>query len=32
LVVRPEGDHTWGLFDSELRESWNLVIGPALGV
>jgi len=31
LVIRPEGAHTWGLFDSELRESWNTVIGPALG-
>lgn len=32
FIVRPEGAHTWGLFDSEMRESWNLVIGPALGV
>lgn len=31
FVQRPEGAHTWGLFDSEMRESWNLVIGPALG-
>lgn len=31
FVTRPEGAHTWGLFDSEMRESWNLVIGPALG-
>ncbi|WP_326547519.1 alpha/beta hydrolase family protein [Mycolicibacterium sp. ND9-15] len=31
-IERPEGAHTWGLFDSEMRESWNLVIGPALGV
>ena len=32
FIVRSEGAHTWGLFDSEMRESWNLVIGPALGV
>jgi hypothetical protein len=32
FIVRPEGAHIWGLFDSEMRESWNLVIGPALGV
>ena len=32
FVVRPEGAHTWGLFDSEMRESWNTVIGPALAV
>ena len=32
FIVRPEGAHTWGLFDSEMRESWNLVVGPALGV
>lgn len=32
FVVRPEGAHTWGLFDSEMRESWDTVIGPALGV
>jgi diacylglycerol O-acyltransferase/trehalose O-mycolyltransferase len=31
-IVRPEGSHTWGLFESEMQESWNLVIGPALGV
>ena len=31
LVIRPEGAHAWGLFDSEMRESWNTVIGPALG-
>jgi len=31
FVVRPEGAHTWGLFDSEMRESWDTVIGPALG-
>jgi S-formylglutathione hydrolase FrmB len=31
FVVRPEGSHTWGLFESEMQESWNLVIGPALG-
>jgi len=32
FIERPEGAHTWGLFDSEMRESWDLVIGPALGV
>lgn len=32
LVIRPEGAHTWGLFDSEMRESWEKVIGPALRV
>jgi len=32
LVIGPGGAHTWGLFDWETRESWNLVIGPALGV
>ncbi len=32
FITRPEGAHTWGLFDSEMRESWNTVIGPALGV
>lgn len=32
FVVRPEGSHTWGLFESEMQESWNTVIGPALGV
>ncbi|MGO9383484.1 MAG: alpha/beta hydrolase [Mycobacterium sp.] len=31
FVVRPEGAHTWGLFESEMQESWNTVIGPALG-
>jgi S-formylglutathione hydrolase FrmB len=31
-VVRPEGSHTWGLFESEMHESWNTSIGPALGV
>lgn len=31
-VVRPEGSHTWGLFESEMQESWNTTIGPALGV
>ena len=32
FVVRPEGAHTWGLFESEMQESWNRVVGPALGV
>ncbi|MBX7433077.1 hypothetical protein JDV09_13300 [Mycobacterium sp. Y57] len=31
-VVRPNGSHTWGLFESEMQESWNTTIGPALGV
>lgn len=31
-VVRPEGSHTWGLFESEMQESWNTTIGSALGV
>ena len=31
-VVRPEGSHTWGLFESEMQESWNTTIGRALGV
>ena len=31
-VVRPDGSHTWGLFESEIQESWNTTIGPALGV
>ena len=31
-IVRPEGSHTWGLFESEMQESWNITIGPALGV
>ena len=26
-----EGAHTWGLFESEMQESWNTVIGPPLG-
>jgi S-formylglutathione hydrolase FrmB len=30
-VVRPEGTHTWGLFESEMQESWNTTIAPALG-
>jgi diacylglycerol O-acyltransferase/trehalose O-mycolyltransferase len=30
-VVRPEGAHSWGLFESEMQESWNTTIGPALG-
>lgn len=30
-VVRPSGSHTWGLFESEMQESWNTTIGPALG-
>ena len=30
-VVRPQGSHTWGLFESEMQESWNSTIGPALG-
>ena len=30
-VVRPEGSHTWGLFESEMQESFNTTIGPALG-
>ncbi len=30
FVIRPEGAHTWGLFESEMQESWNTVIGPAL--
>jgi diacylglycerol O-acyltransferase / trehalose O-mycolyltransferase len=30
-VVRPDGSHTWGLFESEMQESWNTTIGPALG-
>lgn len=31
-VVRPEGSHCVGLFESEMQESWNTTIGPALGV
>ncbi len=30
-VVRPQGSHTWGLFESEMQESWNTTIGPAIG-
>jgi diacylglycerol O-acyltransferase/trehalose O-mycolyltransferase len=30
-VVRPQGSHSWGLFESEMQESWNATIGPALG-
>ena len=30
-VARPQGSHTWGLFESEMQESWNTTIGPALG-
>ena len=29
-IVRPDGSHTWGLFESEMQESWNTTIGPAL--
>lgn len=32
FVIRPEGAHTWGLFESEMQESWNTTIGPAQGV
>ncbi|MDT5066257.1 MAG: diacylglycerol O-acyltransferase / trehalose O-mycolyltransferase [Mycobacterium sp.] len=31
-VVRPQGSHSWGLFESEMQESWNTTIGRALGV
>ena len=31
-VVRPQGSHSWGLFESEMQDSWNATIGPALGV
>ncbi|OBB11960.1 hypothetical protein A5662_07925 [Mycobacteriaceae bacterium 1482268.1] len=31
FVVRPEGSHTWGLFEAEMQESWHTTIGPALG-
>lgn len=31
-VVRPDGSHTWGLFESEMQESWGTTVGPALGV
>lgn len=30
-VARTEGSHTWGLFESEMQESWNTTVGPALG-
>lgn len=30
-VQRPEGSHTWGLFESEMQESWFTTVGPALG-
>jgi hypothetical protein len=30
-VARPEGSHTRGLFESEMQESWNTTVGPALG-
>ena len=30
-VVEPQGSHTWGLFESEMQDSWNTTIGPALG-
>ena len=30
-VAREEGSHTWGLFESEMQESWFTTIGPALG-
>lgn len=30
-VLRPQGSHTWGLFESEMQESWNTTIGPAIG-
>jgi S-formylglutathione hydrolase FrmB len=30
-VVQPDGSHPWGLFESEMQESWNTTIGPALG-
>lgn len=32
FVMRPEGSHSWGLFESEMQESWGTTIGPALGV
>ena len=32
VVMRPQGSHTWGLFESEMQESWKTTIGPALGV
>lgn len=31
-VVLPQGSHSWGLFESEMHDSWNATIGPALGV
>jgi S-formylglutathione hydrolase FrmB len=31
-VVLPQGSHSWGLFESEMHDSWNKTIGPALGV
>ncbi|MCV7377588.1 hypothetical protein H7K38_02830 [Mycobacterium alsense] len=30
-VVRPDGSHTWGLFESEMQESWNTTVAPSLG-
>lgn len=30
-VVQPLGSHTWGQFESEMQDSWNSTIGPALG-
>lgn len=30
-AVRPAGSHTWGLFESEMQESWSTTVGPALG-
>jgi diacylglycerol O-acyltransferase/trehalose O-mycolyltransferase len=30
-VVLPQGSHSWGLFEAEMRDSWNATIGPALG-
>lgn len=31
-VPRAEGSHSWGLFESEMQESWGTTVGPALGV
>jgi diacylglycerol O-acyltransferase / trehalose O-mycolyltransferase len=31
-VTRPEGSHSWGLFESEMQESWGTTVAPALGV
>src|SRR5699024_550588 len=31
FVQRDTGAHTWGLFETDLRHSWNTVLGPALG-